>query len=164
MVKAGQVDLQLCGILAMPPALLTIIAQALQGLPLLTAGTKQSPATRPGFAEHGKNLRRSEAGLRVAKQLGPDVDVRIRADDAALGHDDVGRPRQCLVSGRLTERRIVPNRRPTCSKGRRGKRGEDSGQRGAGGEEFFHCVDLQQSSPLRRNISCFALRRLAAGA
>jgi hypothetical protein len=53
MVKAGPIDVQLCGTSAMPPALLTIIAQTLQGLPLFTAGTKQSPARRPGFAKHG---------------------------------------------------------------------------------------------------------------
>ena len=64
-------------------------------------GKKAKPGMKPGLAEDGKNLRRSEAGLiQVAKQLGPDVDVRIRADDAALGHGQVGRPRQHLVTGR----------------------------------------------------------------
>jgi hypothetical protein len=102
-------------------------------------GKKAKPGMKPGFAEHAKNLRRSEAGLvQVAKQLSPDVDVRIGADDATVGHGEVGRPRQHLVAGRLTVRRVVPNRGPARGKGRRGKRSENSGQRNAGGEKFLH--------------------------
>jgi hypothetical protein len=164
MVKAGPTDVQLYGMLAMPLGLLTFIAQASQGLSLFTAGKKQSPA-RSRALPNTEQPGRSEAALvQVAKQLGPDVDVRIGADDAALGHGEVGRPRRHLVTGRLTVRRIVSDRGPTRGKGRRRKCSEDSSQRCAGGEKFFHCVYLQQSSPLRCNINCFALRRLAAGA
>jgi hypothetical protein len=113
MVKAGPIDVQLYDMLAIPRGLLTIIAQALQGLPLFTAGKKQSPA-RSRALPNTEQPRRSEAALiQIAKQLGPDVDVRIGADNAALGHGEVGRSRQHLVTGRLTVRRIVPDRGPT---------------------------------------------------